>query len=54
MDCYPDPKCRCCVCVGIHCFRFHPGHNHHYKTDHDMEYLKKLEVAVQEALNKDA
>lgn len=27
-DCFPDPKCRCCSCQGIHCFIPHPGHSH--------------------------
>ena len=28
LECLPDPQCRCCVCRGIHCFMWHPGHNH--------------------------
>lgn len=28
IECFPDPSCRCCVCVGFFCNTDHPGHWH--------------------------
>lgn len=28
IECFPDPKCRCCVCQGKFCLVDHPGHWH--------------------------
>ncbi len=31
IECFPDPKCCCCVCQGRFCLMDHPGHWHKSK-----------------------